>query len=133
MDDMTNFQRNYSIGEVEIHGSAIYHKTASTGKEETITLFTPSMLRLPDLIQVVMHFLVRTVKIRLLKLSYPAPAKFCCKRLGSGRGHQLDVTLARANPELMYLFSVMWRIRQRENGLADRKMVSSTALLLKNY
>ena len=24
---MTNFQRNYSIGEVEIHGSAIYHKT----------------------------------------------------------------------------------------------------------
>ena len=27
MDDMTNFQRNYSIGEVEIHGSAIYHKT----------------------------------------------------------------------------------------------------------
>lgn len=27
MDDMTNFQRNYSIGEVEIHGSVIYHKT----------------------------------------------------------------------------------------------------------
>ena len=27
MDDMTNFQRNYSTGEVEIHGSAIYHKT----------------------------------------------------------------------------------------------------------
>jgi len=26
-DDMTNFQRNYSIGEVEIHGSRIYHKT----------------------------------------------------------------------------------------------------------
>lgn len=26
-DDMTNFQRNYSIGEVEIEGSAIYHKT----------------------------------------------------------------------------------------------------------
>ncbi len=26
-DDMTNFQRNYSIGEVEIDGSAIYHKT----------------------------------------------------------------------------------------------------------
>jgi len=26
-DDMTNFQRNFSIGEVEIHGSAIYHKT----------------------------------------------------------------------------------------------------------
>lgn len=26
-DDMTNFQRNYSIGEVEIIGSAIYHKT----------------------------------------------------------------------------------------------------------
>ncbi len=27
MDDMTNFQRNYSIGEVEVIGSAIYHKT----------------------------------------------------------------------------------------------------------
>nr|AMO13195.1 glycoside hydrolase [uncultured bacterium] len=26
-DDMTNFQRNYSIGEVEIDGSRIYHKT----------------------------------------------------------------------------------------------------------
>ena len=27
VDDMTNFQRNFSIGEVEIDGSAIYHKT----------------------------------------------------------------------------------------------------------
>ncbi|MCL2034875.1 MAG: glycosyl transferase [Oscillospiraceae bacterium] len=27
MDDSSNFQRNFSIGEVEIHGSAIYHKT----------------------------------------------------------------------------------------------------------
>ena len=26
-DDMTNFQRNLSIGEVEVHGSRIYHKT----------------------------------------------------------------------------------------------------------
>ena len=26
-DDMTNFQRNFSIGEVEVAGSAIYHKT----------------------------------------------------------------------------------------------------------
>ena len=26
-DDMTNFQRNFSIGEVEIEGSCIYHKT----------------------------------------------------------------------------------------------------------
>jgi len=26
-DDMTNFQRNYSIGEVEVEGSCIYHKT----------------------------------------------------------------------------------------------------------
>jgi len=26
-DDMTNFQRNFSIGEVEVEGSAIYHKT----------------------------------------------------------------------------------------------------------
>ncbi len=27
MDDMTNFQRNFSTGEVEIHDSTIYHKT----------------------------------------------------------------------------------------------------------
>lgn len=27
LDDMTNFQRNYNIGEVEIIGSTIYHKT----------------------------------------------------------------------------------------------------------
>ena len=54
----------------------------STGKEETITLFTPSMLRLPDLIQVVMHFLVHMVKIRLLKLSYPAPAKTLLQAAG---------------------------------------------------
>ncbi len=27
LDDSTNFQRNYSIGEVEIEGSTIYHKT----------------------------------------------------------------------------------------------------------
>lgn len=27
MDDMTNFQRNYSIGEVEMEGSRIYHKS----------------------------------------------------------------------------------------------------------
>ena len=27
LDDMTNFQRNYSTGEVEIEGSALYHKT----------------------------------------------------------------------------------------------------------
>ena len=26
-DDMTNFQRNFSIGEVEVHGSVIYHKS----------------------------------------------------------------------------------------------------------
>lgn len=27
MDDMTNFQRNFSTGEVEVEGTAIYHKT----------------------------------------------------------------------------------------------------------
>lgn len=27
MDDMTNFQRNFNTGEVEVHGSEIYHKT----------------------------------------------------------------------------------------------------------
>ena len=54
----------------------------STGKEETITMVTPSMLRLPDVIQVVMHFLVHMVKIRLLKLSYPAPAKILLQAAG---------------------------------------------------
>ena len=27
LDDMTNFQRNLSTGEVEVDGSTIYHKT----------------------------------------------------------------------------------------------------------
>ncbi len=27
LDDATNFQRNFNVGEVEIHGSTIYHKT----------------------------------------------------------------------------------------------------------
>jgi cellobiose phosphorylase len=27
LDDMTNFQRNYNIGEIEVEGSVIYHKT----------------------------------------------------------------------------------------------------------
>ena len=27
MDDMTNFQRNFSTGEVEVEDSVIYHKT----------------------------------------------------------------------------------------------------------
>ena len=39
MDDMTNFQRNFSTGEVEVDGSAIYHKT-EYAKEETTMHFT---------------------------------------------------------------------------------------------
>ena len=33
LDDMTNFQRNFSTGEVEIDGSVIYHKTEYRAQE----------------------------------------------------------------------------------------------------
>lgn len=40
MDDMTNFQRNYSIGEVEVSGSAIYHKTEYRERRNHYALFS---------------------------------------------------------------------------------------------
>ena len=40
MDDMTNFQRNFSTGEVEIHGSAIYHKTEYRERRNHYALYT---------------------------------------------------------------------------------------------
>ena len=79
MDDMTNLTTPPEKLKSMVPPSIT---KPSTGKEETITLFTPSMLRLPDLIQVVMHFLVHMVKIRLLKLSYPAPAKILLQAAG---------------------------------------------------
>lgn len=39
MDDMTNFQRNFSTGEVEVHGSAIYHKTEYRERRNHYALF----------------------------------------------------------------------------------------------
>ena len=40
MDDMTNFQRNLSTGEVEIDGSTIYHKTEYRERRNHYALFT---------------------------------------------------------------------------------------------
>ena len=46
---MTNFQRNFSIGEVEIQGSEIYHKTEYRERAD-ITLFMQSTARSTDTI-----------------------------------------------------------------------------------
>lgn len=40
MDDMTNFQRNLNIGEVEISGSAIYHKTEYRERRNHYAVFS---------------------------------------------------------------------------------------------
>lgn len=39
LNDMTNYQRNYSIGEVEVEGAAIYHKTEYRERRNHYTLF----------------------------------------------------------------------------------------------
>ncbi len=39
LNDMTNYQRTYSIGEVEVEGSAIYHKTEFRERRNHYTLF----------------------------------------------------------------------------------------------
>ena len=38
-DDATNFQRNWSTGEVEVHGSAIYHKTEYRERRNHYSIF----------------------------------------------------------------------------------------------
>ncbi len=40
MDDMTNFQRNLSIGEVEVSGSTIYHKTEYRERRNHYAVFS---------------------------------------------------------------------------------------------
>ncbi|MHC1787212.1 MAG: glycosyl transferase [Christensenellales bacterium] len=40
MDDSTNFQRNYSIGEVEVAGSAIYHTTEYRERRDHYAVFS---------------------------------------------------------------------------------------------
>ncbi|MDP0495128.1 MAG: glycosyl transferase [Verrucomicrobiota bacterium JB024] len=42
LNDMTNFQRTYSIGEVEVHGSAIYHKTEYRERRNHYVVFACS-------------------------------------------------------------------------------------------
>ncbi|TDO93924.1 cellobiose phosphorylase [Halanaerobium saccharolyticum] len=39
-DDMTNFQRNFNTGEVEVEGSTIYHKTEYRERRNHYTFFT---------------------------------------------------------------------------------------------
>ncbi len=39
LNDMTNYQRTYSIGEVEVHGSAIYHKTEYRERRDHYVVF----------------------------------------------------------------------------------------------
>lgn len=39
-DDMTNFQRNFSIGEVEVEGSTIYHKTEYRERRNHFSFYT---------------------------------------------------------------------------------------------
>ena len=39
MDDSSNFQRNYSIGEVEVEGGAIYHKTEYRERRDHYAVF----------------------------------------------------------------------------------------------
>ena len=45
-DDATNFQRNYSTGEVEIEGAAIYHKTEYRERRDHYAVFWAN--RMPD-------------------------------------------------------------------------------------
>ena len=40
LDDMTNFQRNYSVGEVELEGSTIYHKTEYRERRNHYSFYT---------------------------------------------------------------------------------------------
>ncbi len=42
LDDMTNFQRNFSIGEVEVEGSVIYHKTGYRERRNHFAFFACS-------------------------------------------------------------------------------------------
>ena len=39
VDDTTNFQRNYSTGEVEVEGSFIYHKTEYRERRDHYAVF----------------------------------------------------------------------------------------------
>jgi cellobiose phosphorylase len=50
LDDMTNFQRNFSTGEIEIDGSAIYHKTEYRERRNHFAFYWK---RFPDLIPIV--------------------------------------------------------------------------------
>ena len=40
LNDMTNFQRTYSIGEVEVHGNSIYHKTEYRERRNHFVVFS---------------------------------------------------------------------------------------------
>ena len=40
LDDMTNFQRNFSVGEVEVEGSALYHKSEYRERRNHFVVFS---------------------------------------------------------------------------------------------
>ncbi len=39
-DDMSNFQRNYSVGEVEVHGGTLFHKTEYRERRDHFAFYT---------------------------------------------------------------------------------------------
>jgi cellobiose phosphorylase len=45
MDDMSNFQRNYNLAEVEIEGSTIYHKTEYRERRNHYAVYSRSTAR----------------------------------------------------------------------------------------
>ena len=48
VDDSSNFQRNYSTGEVEVEGSVIYHKTEYRERRNHYAVFSPDYKYLVD-------------------------------------------------------------------------------------
>ena len=59
-DDMTNFQRNFNTGEVEIEDSVIYHKTEFKERRNHYAFYSVNQL-LMVLIQIENHLLVYTM------------------------------------------------------------------------
>lgn len=77
MDDMTNFQRNFSTGEVEVHGSAIYHKTEYRERRNHYALYAVNNAPVDgfDTDRDFLPSLEHTEKTLLLKLSCPISPK----------------------------------------------------------
>lgn len=116
VDDMTNFQRNFSIGEVEIQGSEIYHKTEYRERRR--------------------HYAVYAVNCPIDGYDTDRDAFLGAYRgndrpetvlrgtagntVASGWGvigsHHIDVTLNQASPAPLSLFSATVRMQRMTNG-----------------